>query len=138
MKNEFWINLASKDLARARQFFTDIGFEINAAHNVPHMVSMFLGSKKIVVNLFSENMFQEFIGGQKVTDSRQTNEVLFSIGADSPAEVDQWAQKAAEAGATIYAKPGYKDGWMYGCGFADPDGHRWNLLFMDMNKMPKA
>ncbi|MDF2859634.1 MAG: hypothetical protein K0Q87_5485, partial [Neobacillus sp.] len=29
-------------------------------------------------------------------------------------------------------------GWMYGCGVADPDGHRWNVLFMDMSKMPKG
>jgi predicted lactoylglutathione lyase len=26
---------------------------------------------------------------------------------------------------------------MYGCGFADPDGHRWNVLFRDMSKLPK-
>jgi uncharacterized protein len=26
---------------------------------------------------------------------------------------------------------------MYGCGFSDPDGHRWNPLFMDMSKLPK-
>ncbi|MGE9745594.1 hypothetical protein [Bdellovibrio bacteriovorus] len=25
----------------------------------------------------------------------------------------------------------------YGCGFFDPDGHRWNILFMNMSKMPK-
>ncbi|WP_256213145.1 hypothetical protein [Bacillus sp. OV322] len=29
------------------------------------------------------------------------------------------------------------DGWMYGCGFADSDGHRWNALYMDMSKMPQ-
>ena len=23
-----------------------------------------------------------------------------------------------------------------GCGFADPNGHHWNVLYMDMNKMP--
>lgn len=29
-------------------------------------------------------------------------------------------------------------GWMYGAGFADPDGHRWNLLYRDESKMPKS
>ena len=28
-------------------------------------------------------------------------------------------------------------GWMYGFGFCDIDGHRWNVLYMDMSKMPK-
>jgi len=27
---------------------------------------------------------------------------------------------------------------MYGCGFTDPDGHRWNALYMDMSKMAKG
>lgn len=136
MKGEFWINLPSKDLNKARKFYTDLGFEMNTMHAAPHMVSMFLGSKKIVVNLFDEALFKEFVGGQSVTDARQANEVLFSLGAESPAEVNDWTEKAEKAGATVYAKPGYKDGWMYGSGFADPDGHRWNMLFMDMSKMP--
>ena len=24
---------------------------------------------------------------------------------------------------------------MYGCGFCDLDGHRWNILYMDMSMM---
>ena len=108
---------------------------MNERHSAPHMVSMFVGSNQIVVNLFSENIFQGFIGGHAVTNAKQSNEVLFSIGADSASAVDNLAKLAEEAGATIYAKPAYKDGWMYGCGFADLDGHRWNILFMDMSKM---
>ncbi|WP_413292374.1 VOC family protein [Bdellovibrio sp. HCB185ZH] len=137
MKNDFWLNLPTKDLPRARKFFTDLGFEMNQVPGNPtHMVSMVLGEKKIIVNIFEEALFREFIGGHKVTDARESNEVLFSLGADSPQEVDQWMDKAVKAGATVYGKPGYKDGWMYGAGFVDPDGHRWNLLFMDMSKFP--
>ena len=29
-------------------------------------------------------------------------------------------------------------GWMYGSGFTDLDGHRWNLLHMDMSRLPKS
>jgi predicted lactoylglutathione lyase len=137
MKNDFWINLPTKNIARARKFFTDLGFEMNTAHAAPHMVSMFLGENKVIVNIFEESLFREFIGGQKVIDAMDSNEVLFSLGADSPADVDRWIEKAVKAGATVYGKPGYKDGWMYGAGFIDPDGHRWNLLFMDMSKLPK-
>lgn len=137
MKDEFWINLPSHNVERARQFFSDIGFELDTTKPAPHMVSMLLGSKKIVVNIFDDNMFQEFIGGHTVTDAQKSNEVLFSIGAGSPQEVDEWAQKAENAGAHVFAKPQYKDGWMYGCGFTDPDGHRWNLMYMDLDKLPE-
>lgn len=138
MKNEFWLNLASKDLPRAKEFFSKLGFEINSRHSAPHMVSMFVGNKNIVLNLFAENLFQGFMGGQNITNTTQSNEILFSIGAASPQEVDEMARKAVDAGATLFGKPGYKDGWMYGCGFADLDGHRWNILYMDMSKMPQG
>jgi uncharacterized protein len=137
MKNEFWLNLSSKNLPKAKEFFTKLGFSINERHQAPHMVSMFIGNKNIVLNLFNEDLFQGFMGGQTITNTTQTNEILFSLGADSPNEVDEFAKKAGEAGGILYGKPGYKDGWMYGCGFSDLDGHRWNILYMDMSKMPK-
>jgi hypothetical protein len=84
VENEFWLNLSSKNLPKAKEFFSKIGFTMNDRHQAPHMVSMFIGNKK-----------------------------------------------AVEA-------PGYKDSWMYGCGFTDLDGHRWNVLYMDMSKMPKG
>ena len=136
MKNEFWLNLASKDLLKAKEFFSKLGFEMNNRHSSSHMVSMFIGNKKTVLNLFSETLLQGF-QNNKVTQTSESNEILFSIGAGSREEVDEMAKKAFEAGATIYAKPAEKDGWMYGCGFIDLDGHRWNVLYMDMSKMPQ-
>jgi predicted lactoylglutathione lyase len=87
--------------------------------------------------LFAEGLFQGFIGGHPIVNTAHSNEVLFSIGASSPAEVDAMATKAIEAGGSLYGPPAYKDGWMYGCGFCDLDGHRWNILYMDMSKMPQ-
>lgn len=136
MEYEFWINLASKDLAKAKVFFTKLGFTMNEGHQAPHLVSMFIGNKKTVLNLFSEGMFQGFIGGHPITRTAQSNEVLFSISAASPQEVDEMANRAEEAGGVVYGKPSDKDGWMYGCGFTDLDGHRWNVLHMDMSKVP--
>ncbi|WP_186673870.1 VOC family protein [Sporosarcina sp. BP05] len=50
--------------------------------------------------------------------------MLISMGADPRDEVNEFALKAERAGGTVFSKPGEKDGWMYGCGFANPDGHR--------------
>jgi hypothetical protein len=91
----------------------------------------------VVLNLFPEAMIKNFMG-HTITDTKQSNEVLFSIGASSREEVDSLAKKAVEAGGTLYGKPSEHDGWMYGCGFVDLDGHRWNVLYMDMSKMPKG
>lgn len=138
MQNEMWINLSSKNLKSAKDFFLKLGFKMNDRHQASHMVSMFVGSQNVVINLFEESLLRAFLGGHSTTDTSQSNEVLFSIGASSPQEVDEMAQKAVSAGGTLYGKPGYRDGWMYGCGFVDLDGHRWNILFMDTSKIPKA
>jgi predicted lactoylglutathione lyase len=137
MKNEFWLNIGSKDLPKAKEFYSKLGFEMNNKHANPQMVSMFVGDKNVVLNLFSENMMQGFISNA-VTDTKGSNEIIFSLGASSREEVDAMAKTVVAAGGDLYGKPGEKDGWMYGCGFADPDGHRWSVLYMDFSKLPKG
>ena len=63
--------------------------------------------------------------------------ILFSIDAESKDDVDALAKKVTDAGGTLYSNPTEIQGWMYGFGFIDLDGHRWNSVFMDMGKMPK-
>lgn len=87
--------------------------------------------------LFPESVFLGFTGNA-VADSWQDTEVLFSLGANSKDEVDEFAMKAERAGGTVFSKPVEKAGWMYGCGFADLDGHRWNALYMDRSKIPQG
>ncbi len=137
MQNDLWLNASSKDLNKAKEFFQKMGFVINEKHGNPGMVSLFVGSNKVVLNLFPETTFKMFTNSP-VTNTKETTEVLFSIGAGSRAEVDELARKAVDAGGVLYAKPGEKDGWMYGCGFSDLDGHRWNVLYMNMTKLPKG
>ena len=96
---------------------------------------MLVGEGNFVVMLFGESMFQHFIQHQ-ITDTKQSSEFLISIDAESREEVDAIAQSAKDAGGTVFAEPAENQGWMYGCGFADLDGHRWNVLYMDFSKMP--
>ncbi len=131
-KEDMWINLPVKDLNKSKDFFNHIGF---SAHNSGDKVSLIIGSKKVVFMLFPESTFKAFTGNE-LADTKQSAEVLFSIGAESKEEVDELVEKVTEAGGAIYGKPS-DQGWMYGAGFADLDGHRWNVLYMDMSKMPK-
>lgn len=138
MIKQLWINLPVKDVNKSREFFTSLGFTLNTKYgNSEQSASLLVGEKNIVVMLFSEATFEKFTGN-KIADTKQGTEVLFSIDAESREEVDEMAKKAAAAGGVVFAKPGESQGWMYGCGFADPDGHRWNVLYMDFSKMPKG
>lgn len=138
MTKEFWINLPVKDVARSKAFFSTLGFTFSDqfAENT-QMTTMLVGEKNVVVMLFEEASFQGFTR-HPLTDTSLSTEVLFSIDAESPQEVDDMARKVKEAGGSLYGEPGEKDGWMYGCGFTDLDGHRWSILYMDMSKMPKG
>ncbi len=136
MPEGLWINLPVKDVNISRDFFTQIGFKLNTQYgNSEHSASFFVGN--IVVMLFNEATFKSFTQNE-LTDTKTSNEVLFSIGAASKADVDEIAKKAAEAGGIVFSEPAESQGWMYGCAFLDPDGHRWNSLYMDMSKIPKG
>jgi predicted lactoylglutathione lyase len=135
---QLWINLPVKDVARSKAFFIAIGFTPNPRYgNTDQSASLLVGEKNAVIMLFAEPAFRSFTRAD-VCDTTRGTEVLFSIDAESRDEVDELARKVVAAGGTLFAPPEETQGWMYGCGFADPDGHRWNVLHMDMAKMPKG
>lgn len=61
---------------------------------------------------------------------------MLSFEAESREEVDEIVKKVKDAGGAIYREPTENQGFMYGAGFVDLDGHRWNVLYMDMSKSP--
>lgn len=136
MTKELWMNLPVKDLKKSREFFTNIGFSFDERYsNNEEGACLVIGEKNVMVMLFMESAFKNFTVN-KIPDSKQGTEVLFSFDAESREEVDEMAKKVVKAGGTIYAEAEDSDSWMYGFGFADLDGHRWNMLYMDMSKMP--
>ncbi|MGC4100091.1 VOC family protein [Ferruginibacter sp.] len=138
MTKQFWINLPVKDIKRSKEFFTQLGFKFNTQHgNTANSVSLLIGEKDVVLMLFDEPTFQHFIGGQSPI-AHNTTEVLLSIDAESKEEVDALVAKAVAAGGSSTHVPYEMKGWMYGSVFSDIDGHKWNVLYMDMSRMPKG
>ncbi|MRX66856.1 hypothetical protein SAMN06265349_102777 [Flavobacterium resistens] len=134
MTKQIWLNLPVKNIAKAKDFFWKIGFSFNEQHDTPSSTCMVVGEGHFVVMLFEEMLFSSF-SQNALTDTKSSSEVLISIDAESREEVDELAKKVTEAGGTVFAQPEESQGWMYGCGFADLDGHRWNVLFMDFSKL---
>lgn len=136
MPKQFWINLPSKDVKKAADFYTTIGFKINPQHpTTDKAASLFIGDSNVVLMIFDEPTFKNFTNSSLA--GPETNNVLFSIDAQNKEEVDDLARKAVAAGGNSLHKPTEQKDWMYGCIFSDPDGHLWNVLYMDPNKMPK-
>ena len=135
MTKQIWLNLPVKDALKSKDFFSKIGFTFLEERTTPESACMLVGESNFVVMLFGEAMFKNFIQHQ-ITDTKQSSEFLISIDAENREEVDAIAQNVKAAGGNVFAEPAENQGWMYGCGFADLDDHRWNVLYMDFSKMP--
>jgi predicted lactoylglutathione lyase len=136
MVKQIWLNLPVKNVEKSKAFFTEIGFSFNEQHDTPSCTCMLVGENNFAVMLFEETQLEGFMQN-KITDTSLSSEMLISIDAQSKEEVDEFAIKVQKAGGNVFAQPAEIQGWMYGCGFADLDGHRWNVLYMDMSKLPK-
>lgn len=136
MIKDIWINLGVKDVAKSCAFYTEIGFPLNAHYQQNDTSASFHIANKMIVMLFEDATFQGY-SQAPIDFSADKSKVLFSIDAESVAEVKQFAEKVVQAGGTLFGQSNNEDSWMYGCGFIDLDGHRWNMVHMDFSKMPK-
>lgn len=85
--------------------------------------------RQIYVMLLVDDFFQTFTK-KPVADATKTTEVLVALSCESRAAVDETVAKALAAGGASAREP--KDhGFMYEHAFQDPDGHIWELLYME-------
>ena len=92
-------------------------------------------SENIFAMLLTEAKFKNF-APRPICDTSKSVEVLICLSCESKQEVEELVRKAVEAGGKIFDEP--KDyGFMYQHGFEDPDGHLWELAYMDLSKFPK-
>ena len=136
MTKQIFVNLPVKDLKRSIDFFTKLGFSFNLQFTDEKAACLIINEGSIYAMLLTEPMFKNFTK-KEIADATKTTEVLIAIDIETKEKVDELVKKAAEAGGSIYADP-QDHGWMYQQGFADPDGHQWELLYMDETKVPKG
>ena len=122
------MNLPVKDLAVSMEFFGKLGFEFNPDFANENGVCMVV-SDNIFVMLLMEDFFQTFTK-KEVADATKTTEVLTALSVESREAVDELLGVALEAGGQEAREP-QDHGFMYGRSFEDPDGHIWEIFYMD-------
>lgn len=123
-----FLNLATKDIEAAKKFYSELGYTINAQFSDENTAS-FPISETIVIMLLSEAKFNEF-ASKPIADSAVANEALICLSAESREKVDELCDRALAAGGT-HAKDPQDYGQMYGRSFQDPDGHHFEVMWMD-------
>jgi predicted lactoylglutathione lyase len=127
---KIWANLAVKDVANTRSFYTALGFKSNEGHNkAKELCSFLIGDDDFVVHFFANDPFKDATKGE-VADLALGNELIFTLWAESTAEADAWATEVRNAGGAIFSEPAKFGKGYYGFGFSDPDGHKWNVFHM--------
>jgi predicted lactoylglutathione lyase len=136
MSKLIFVNLPVADLERATTFYQAIGAEKNEQF-CDGTASCMVFSDTIHAMLLTHDKFRQFTP-KKIANARDTTEVLICISADSREAVDAVVEKARAAGGAIDPGPKQDYGFMYGRSFEDPDGHIWEVMWMDVEAAKKA
>ncbi len=128
MSTKIFVNLPVKDLGKSIDFFTELGFSFNAQFTDANATCMII-SDDIHAMLLVEPFFKTFTN-KDIVDATKSTKAILALGVDSRQRVDELVDKALAAGGL----PGHfasDQGFMYGRSFQDPDGHIWEVLYMD-------
>jgi len=127
---KIWSNLGVSDLKRTTEFYNALGFKPNGKHSVTKELTSFLvGDDDFVMHFFLKDMLKTSMKG-KIADTKNANEVLFTLSAESKDQVNKWAKEVEKAGGKNISKPEEFGEGYYGFVFADPDGHKFNVFYM--------
>jgi uncharacterized protein len=135
MAKMIFINLPITDLSRSVAFYQAIGAVKNDQFSDDTAACMVF-SDTIHTMLLTHDKFRQFTS-KKITDARTSCEVMLCVSADSRDEVDDMVDKATSGGGTSDPTPTQDFGFMYGRSFEDPDGHIWEVMWMDVEAAAK-
>ena len=130
---KIWANLGVENLKKTQEFYQTLGFKLNG-NPTEDLVSFLFGDDEFIIHFFEREKLKSGLEGE-IADLRQGNEIIFSLLVENKDEFDTWIEEIKEAGGTIFfdsnkdRKKFYDENGYYVCVFADPDGHKFNLLY---------
>ncbi|SDR81796.1 VOC family protein [Christiangramia echinicola] len=128
-----WANFGVDDIDRTQKFYQELGFELNGQPS-KELVSFLFSDNDFVIHFFKKEKLKESLEGE-LSDLSKGNEIMFSLSAETKNEYDKWVELIKKAGGKIHfdsnndRKEFYDENGFFVCVFADPDGHKFNLLY---------
>src|SRR4029453_19210106 len=129
MSRMIFVNLPVSDLAASRRFLEALG-ATNEPKFTDETAACMKLSDTIFTMLLTHDKFRQFTP-RPIADAKNGSEVLLCISAESRESVDTTVERAVSAGGTADPAPKQDYGVMYGRSVADPDGHIWEIMWMD-------
>jgi predicted lactoylglutathione lyase len=125
---KIWANVSVKNARLTSEFYTQLGLRVNQPNSNPKLASFIFGDNEFVIHFFEQNsQIDEYL----TYDSKNGNEIIFTLSAETEQEVKEWEDKVQKAGGNIFHELSRDKTGHYGFAFADPDGHKFNVLLME-------
>jgi len=131
MPRMIFVNLPVTDVARSTAFYEAVGATRDERF-CDGSAAMVTFSETIHAMLIGHDRFRDFTP-KAIADARTTSEVLLCLSAEDRDDVDATVGRAGAAGGTLDPCPRQDHGFMYGRSFEDPDGHIWEVMWMDLD-----
>jgi hypothetical protein len=129
MSRMIFVNLPVADLQKSRAFLEALG-AVNEPRFTDDTAACMTLSNTIHVMLLTHDKFRQFTP-RPIADANAGSEVLLCLSSDSRESVDASVERAVAAGGAADPAPKQDYGVMYGRSVADPDGHIWEIMWMD-------
>jgi hypothetical protein len=127
-QRKIFVNLPVKDLDRSIRFFTELGFRFDPRFTDETATCMIVSDEAFVM-LLVEERFRDFTK-KEIVDATTQTEAIIALSAPTREDVDDIADGAIAAGGSPAIDPIEMEG-MYSRSFQDPDGHHWEVVWMD-------
>jgi hypothetical protein len=128
MSTKIFVNLPVTNLDASKSFFANLGFAINPQFTDETAACVVI-SDDIFAMLLTHLKFKQFTS-REIADAHKTTEVLTCLSCETREKVDQMVETAIKSGGAKHRDP-QDHGFMYERSFCDPDGHIWELVWMN-------
>lgn len=135
MPRMIFVNLPTANLDASMAFYTAIGFG-NNPHFSDDTAKAMVWSEAINVMLLTHAKWRTFTS--RPIPPATSSEVMLALSCDSREAVDRMTMAAGANGGTADVNPRQDHGFMFGRSFADPDGHVWEVMWMDPAATPQG
>jgi predicted lactoylglutathione lyase len=129
-----FINLATKNVAAAREFYSKLGFEINKMYSSEQNVFVVI-AENVQLILAEESLLRQLGEYRELADATKVMETYVALSASSREEVDELLDMAIAAGGKQFGEAmEEKEIGLYARAFSDLDGHKIDIMYMPVSE----
>ncbi|MCC8934381.1 VOC family protein [Rhizobium sp. 'Codium 1'] len=129
MSKMIFINLPVTDLDASTRFYEALGASRNPQFSNENAACMML-CDTIGVMILTHGYYRTFTS-RTIADARATSQMLLALTVEARADVDRMVGAGVTAGGRADPNPPQDHGFMWSRSVEDPDGHVWEIFWMD-------